>query len=382
LIYIAAGTWSQNTKSRLTINNQSGVTTAVNAVHAWNAAHPTNTPIKILGFLGYAGFASNTPEDMSPSTHANRWADCVNLCNVTGLDGIQDDIEQFSNVGTNGINEINFYNGLTSALHAMNPPRLSTHAHTIGNNGPPWFDEYVYPGLHMDLVQPMFYNGQDSAPLINQFWNTFFAPGYSGSPLSIGLRCDRSSMSSIITAINAKTSNGNNKPSNLAGYSIWSYDAGNMVPSSTDWTAWTNWTGKNFPGCGGSTPPPSQTLTKIEISPALVSLALNATTKLVPVCKDQNNVQMNCPTLVWSSSNTQVATVDNIGQVKGISEGIANITLSHTSSGIKSNLSQITVGPTPPPGTAKTYNIISGTLMRSDGRQIVLTGGTIVLKEV
>lgn len=243
LIYYAAGMWSDNILGRLGRRGESNVRNAVNAVHAYNASHGTN--IKILGFIMFPGFGS--PEDVS--NYQERINDLVSLCQDTGLDGINDDIEEFVSRQT-AQQQLNYYNGATAALHAMNPSRLMTYARTIGNNQAPYFDNIVYPGLVVDILIPMFYNGRDTGDLTNEYWNQFFAPGYVQSPLSIGIRPDLSSMNSIISAINAKTNNGQNRPSNLAGYSIWSYDAGNMVPSQADWTAWTNWTGKNFAGCG------------------------------------------------------------------------------------------------------------------------------------
>lgn len=66
-------------------------------------------------------------------------------------------------------------------------------------------------------------------------------------------------------------------------------------------------------------------LTTITITPKEI-VAIGGTKQLVATCKDQSGNIMNCPTLIWKSSNINIATVDPKGLVRGINTGTANIT--------------------------------------------------------
>ena len=79
-------------------------------------------------------------------------------------------------------------------------------------------------------------------------------------------------------------------------------------------------------------------LATIQIS---LPLKIGTTKQLTTVCIDQNNNMMTCPKLIWSSSNTNMATVSSSGAVKGIARGTVNITAS--SGTIISNTFIITV---------------------------------------
>jgi len=236
LLYVHVANWVNNS---LQVNNTASIKTMVDMVHS---KYPS---LKVLGLIYYSmGDAQNI------SNYQTRISQLVKMCQDTGLDGISDDIEEFAN-GTTGQSILNFYNGAATALHALSPPRMVTLAKTIlGTNG---FDDTVYPGLTIDLIIPMFYDGMNTPGYVNQHWTRFF--GYNlKSDVSIGIRPDTSSMSQIVSAVNAKMSS---KPARLAGFSIWSLDSGSMVMSSADWTAWNAWTGKNISGCGGGTPSPN-----------------------------------------------------------------------------------------------------------------------------
>src|SRR5256714_1122575 len=95
----------------------------------------------------------------------------------------------------------------------------------------------------------------------------------------------------------------------------------------------------------GSTPPPP-VVTTVTVAPASASLAVGATTALQATVKDQNGNVMTGQSVAWSTSNTQVATVNASGVVTGVAAGSATITAA--SSG-KSGTSSITVTAAPPP---------------------------------
>jgi len=75
---------------------------------------------------------------------------------------------------------------------------------------------------------------------------------------------------------------------------------------------------------GGSSPtqPVTSVATTIELSTTSVALAsLGEAVTLTATVKDQNGAAMTDQTVVWSSSQTGVATVDAIGLVTAVSNG-------------------------------------------------------------
>lgn len=88
----------------------------------------------------------------------------------------------------------------------------------------------------------------------------------------------------------------------------------------------------------GITPPP---FTTIIISPTTASIQVGGTQQLTAVCKNSIGGTITCPTLLWTSTNTSVATVSQTGLVTGLIGGTTGITANYT--GIQSNFSDITV---------------------------------------
>ena len=64
----------------------------------------------------------------------------------------------------------------------------------------------------------------------------------------------------------------------------------------------------------------------VAVSPATVSVALNATTQLTATTSDANGYVLNGRTVTWSSSDPSKATVDATGLVKGLAYGQVIIT--------------------------------------------------------
>ncbi len=87
------------------------------------------------------------------------------------------------------------------------------------------------------------------------------------------------------------------------------------------------------------------TLTTIEISPTSRLIDIGQTAPITPICKDQNNNIITCPTLVWTSSDTSKVTINSSGIVTGVATGSTNITAS--ANGVTSNTSLITVTTSP-----------------------------------
>jgi hypothetical protein len=62
---------------------------------------------------------------------------------------------------------------------------------------------------------------------------------------------------------------------------------------------------------------PSGVLTSITLSPLSPTVTPNGTQQLTATCKDQNGNSLTCPTLTWTSSNTNAVTVNSTGLVTG-----------------------------------------------------------------
>ena len=72
-------------------------------------------------------------------------------------------------------------------------------------------------------------------------------------------------------------------------------------------------------------------------------LLLGQSAQLAATLKDRNGVVLSARTIVWSSSSTGVATVDNTGKATGVSVGTATITAS--SEGISGTVLVVVAGP-------------------------------------
>jgi len=67
-------------------------------------------------------------------------------------------------------------------------------------------------------------------------------------------------------------------------------------------------------------------LTSIEISPSSANVIIGETQQFSVTCRDQNNNEITCPTIVWSVSDTTKGMISDTGLFTGISEGITIIT--------------------------------------------------------
>jgi len=87
-------------------------------------------------------------------------------------------------------------------------------------------------------------------------------------------------------------------------------------------------------------------ITSLRVSPTTASLNVGATTRLTPIVEPSN---VATDTLVWTSSNTAIATVNSTGLVTGVAAGNATITV-RTPDNLRSANSTITVttGALPP----------------------------------
>lgn len=66
------------------------------------------------------------------------------------------------------------------------------------------------------------------------------------------------------------------------------------------------------------------------ILPSSLQVPVNQTTQIVPTCKDKTGNIMTCPQLTWQSSNTNILTVDQNGNVTGKNPGTANVQVSRS----------------------------------------------------
>ena len=81
----------------------------------------------------------------------------------------------------------------------------------------------------------------------------------------------------------------------------------------------------------------------IEIDPKTVDIGIGKTVLFQATCKDQNNDNIICPTLIWNSSNPSAGTIDQTGLLTGISESTTKITA--FAAGITSDIALVTVSP-------------------------------------
>ena len=94
----------------------------------------------------------------------------------------------------------------------------------------------------------------------------------------------------------------------------------------------------------------SQTATTVEITPTTHTLASGDTVRLVAMATDDNGYPVDGAAYSWTSSDTTVASVDDMGLVRGVAEGTATITAagSDAAAGVE-GAAEITVLPPPPP---------------------------------
>lgn len=81
----------------------------------------------------------------------------------------------------------------------------------------------------------------------------------------------------------------------------------------------------------------ARTLATITLSGCASAIEIGATCQLTSSCLDQFGASFTCPSFTWSSSNTNIATVNSNGLVTGVSNGTVTITAtSGTITGTKS----------------------------------------------
>lgn len=125
----------------------------------------------------------------------------------------------------------------------------------------------------------------------------------------------------------------------------------------------------SYGGGGGSSS--SGIATNITITPNVATVTVSSMATFKAVSKDGNGNTLTGVPLVWNSSNTAVATVDNNGVATGVALGTAEITASvtYTSSG----------GYTTGTGTTYTSNMAKLTVATTiDAMGIVATGHALV----
>ena len=137
-------------------------------------------------------------------------------------------------------------------------------------------------------------------------------------------------------------------------------------------------------------PPPPPVVTTVTVSPSAPSILIGATVTLSATVKDAQGNVMTGQSITWSSSNTAVATVSNVGVVNGIAAGSATITASCAG---KSGTATVTVTspppPPPPPPVVTTVtvspssaSVVAGSTVSlsatvKDGQGNVMTGQTV-----
>ena len=131
-------------------------------------------------------------------------------------------------------------------------------------------------------------------------------------------------------------------------------------------------------------PPPAPVATSISVTPSSHTLAtIGATVQLMATVRDQNNNPMTGQTVIWSSSNTAVATVSGNGLVTAVANGAAQI---RAQSGNATGTANITVAEPVPTRitvapTSNTLKAIGETVQLSatvrDQRNNIMSGQSI-----
>ena len=94
----------------------------------------------------------------------------------------------------------------------------------------------------------------------------------------------------------------------------------------------------------------SQTAATVEITPEIHTIATGDTVRLVATATDDNGYVVSDAAFGWSSSDTDVVSVDSLGLVLGVAEGTATITAATGAAAAQvEGLAKITVLPLPPP---------------------------------
>jgi len=155
--------------------------------------------------------------------------------------------------------------------------------------------------------------------------------------LSLGVG-DTETLTATITPANATNKNITWKSSNTKVAIV---DANGLVTAKSVGTATITATtvdGSKIASCAVSVTIP---VTSISIKPATLTLAMGVSSTLKPTIEPTNATDKS---VIWKSSNTNIATVDTAGKVTGIAAGDANITIT-TNSGNLTVTCKVTVVP-------------------------------------
>ncbi len=113
-------------------------------------------------------------------------------------------------------------------------------------------------------------------------------------------------------------------------------------------------------------PPPPPSIETIEVTPATATKQVGQTQQFTAVARDASNNVISGVSFTWSSSDTNIATVDNNGLATAVAAGTATIT---ASAGGKSGTATLTVTPIP------TYTV-GGEVRYLNGSGLVLALGS------
>ena len=91
----------------------------------------------------------------------------------------------------------------------------------------------------------------------------------------------------------------------------------------------------------------AQAVAMVAVAPATATLLTGDTLRLVAEAFDENAHRMEGAEFNWSSSDSSVATVDGVGVVRGVAEGVASVT---ATAGSARGTAEITVVPRRKPG--------------------------------
>lgn len=103
--------------------------------------------------------------------------------------------------------------------------------------------------------------------------------------------------------------------------------------------------------------PPPPVLTTIAVTPPSPSILIGGTQQLTAVGYDQNGATMSGITFIWSSSNQNIATINNGGLASGMAAGTSHITAS--ANGVNSNAALLTVNK--PASVLTSITVLPGT---------------------
>jgi hypothetical protein len=125
-------------------------------------------------------------------------------------------------------------------------------------------------------------------------------------------------------------------------------------------------------------------VTSVEVTPAPATVTVGGTVQLTAVTRDANGIPLTDRTVEWSSSNTDVATVDDDGLVTGVAVGAATITATSEgqsgTSDVAVTLTQepvATVEVTPNPASVSVGRAVQLTATLKDAAGNILTGRAV-----